>query len=170
MGRALTGVGIALVLLIGGLGLAVFVTRDEDYVQVDNLLAERLTRAIALAESETGGTVDLATLAPFAWDRVLLVEHGTSAAEISRRIGHEWRGRIGFQTGDLFLFVLGDRVVRFADYRGDGRFDGFRRPFAELPRDRAVLRVRRLVITPARGTASSARAPTAPPPPTRGRA
>jgi hypothetical protein len=152
MARALTAVGIALVLLIGGLALAVFLTRDEDYIQVDNLLAERLTRAIAVAESETGGTIELAREAPFAWDRVLIVARGTSPAQITARLGYDWKGRIGFQTGELLLFLRGGRVVRFADYRGEGRFAGFPTPFAELPRGRAVLRVRRLVVTPGRRT------------------
>jgi hypothetical protein len=38
--------------------------------------------------------------------------------------------------------------VRFADYRGEGRFEGFDAPFHELPRARAVLRVRDLVVRP----------------------
>jgi hypothetical protein len=145
MARALTAVGIALALLIGGLGLAVYLTRDEDYIAVDNLLAERLSRAIGTAQ-ERGVDVDLGVEAPFAWDHVLLVARGVQAAQISRRLGYEWKGRIGFQTGELLLFMQGRRVVRFADYRGEGRFEGFTRPFDSIPRDRAVWRVRDLVI------------------------
>jgi hypothetical protein len=153
MARALTAVGAALLLLIGGLGLTVYLTRDEDYIQVDNVLAERMTRAIALAQAETGGIVDLRQQAPFAWDRVILVARGVRAAEISRRLGAPWRGRMGFGNGELFIFVRGRDVVRFADYRGAGRFEGFPTPFAEIPRAYAVLRVRSLVIRPAlRGT------------------
>ena len=33
---------------------------------------------------------------------------------------------------------MDDDVVRFADYRGSGRFEGFERPFAELPRGAAT--------------------------------
>jgi hypothetical protein len=150
MTRALTAIGVALVLLIGGLGLAVFFTRDEDYIQVDNVLAEDLTRVIALAQAESDGIVDLRRLAPFAWDRVVLVARGTGPEEISRHLGAPWRGRIGFQTGELFLFVRGREVVRFADYRGAGRFEGFPVPFADIPREHAVLRVKSLVIRPAR--------------------
>jgi hypothetical protein len=150
MTRALTAVGVALVVAIGGLLLAVYLSRDENYIQVDNLLAERLTRAIALAEAQTGGIVDLRSVARFEWDSVLVVARGTPRDVISRRLGYRWNGRIGFETGELFLFVLRRRVVRFADYRGEGRFEGFRKPIDELPRDRAVLRVHRLVITPAR--------------------
>jgi hypothetical protein len=149
MTRALTAVGVVLALLIGGLGLAVYLTRDEDYIAVDNLLAERITRAIGTAQ-ERGVDVDLAREAPFAWDRVLLVARGVEPDAISRRLGYGWNGRIGFQTGELMLFLLRGRVVRFADYRGEGRFAGFERPFASIPRDRAVWRVRGLVVRPVR--------------------
>jgi hypothetical protein len=148
--KALTAVGIALALLIGGLALAVYVTRDEDNIQTDNMLSENLTKAIALAQSDTGGRVDLASQAPFGWDRVLLVAPSATAPQISRRLGHPWTGVVGFRTGELFLFMRGKDVVRFADYRGAGRFAGFPRPFATLARDRAVLRVRDLVVRPSR--------------------
>jgi hypothetical protein len=147
--RALIAVGATLVLLIGGLGLAVYLTRDEDYIAVDNLLAENLSRAIGTAQ-ERGQDVDLRRLAPFGWDHVLLVARGVQPAEISRRLGYQWNGRIGFQTGELLLFLRGRSVVRFADYRGEGRFEGFPRPFASIPRNRAVWRVRGLVIRPVR--------------------
>jgi hypothetical protein len=149
--RALTAVGIALALLIGGLALAVFLSRDEDNIQVDNILAENLTKAIALSESQ-GEDVDLAQLAPFGWDRVMLVARGTSRTEISRRLGYPWTGIVGFRTNEEFLFLQHGKVVRFADYRGEGRFAGFPRPFALLPRAHAVLRVRNLVVRPAPGT------------------
>jgi hypothetical protein len=150
MARALTAVGIALALLIGGLALAVYVTRDEDHIQVDNVLAERLTRAVALAQ-DTGGIVDLRRQAPFRWDAVLLVARDTPREAIGQRLGTQWNGVIGFQRGELLLFLHDGRVVRFADYRGSGRFAGFPRPFARIPRERAVLRVRDLVVRPARG-------------------
>jgi hypothetical protein len=149
MARALTAVGVALALLIGGLGLAVYLTRDEDYLAVDNLLAENLSRAIGTAQ-ERGEDVDLREEAPFAWDHVLLVARGVEPDAISRRLGYQWNGRIGFQTGELLLFMLRGRAVRFADYRGEGRFEGFPRPFASIPRNEAVWRVRGLVIRPAR--------------------
>ena len=148
--RALTAVGIALVLFIGGLGAAVYFTRDEDYIAVDNLLAEKLSKAIG-----TSRQVDLARIAPFDWDRVLITERGIEPAQISARLGSEWKGRNNsFAEGEpLFIFCLRGTVVRFADYRGEGRFEGFAQPIAELPRARATLRVRDLVITP--GTTSS---------------
>jgi hypothetical protein len=148
MARALTAVGVALALLVAGLGLAVFLTRDEDNIQVDNLLSERFTREIA---TSGGRDVDLARVAPFEWDRVLIVARGTPRAEISKRLGYEWTGTLGFETGDyLILLDSRGRVARFFDYRGEGRFAGIDRPFAELARNRAVFRVRDLVITPAR--------------------
>ena len=146
MARALTAVGAALVLLIAGLALAVFVTRDEDNIQVDNLLAERFTRDVALAR---GGTVDLGRLASFEWDRVLIADRDATREQISERLGYEWTGTIGFQTGELLILLdSAGRVKRFFDYRGEGRFAGIDTPFAELPREKAVFRVRGLVITP----------------------
>ena len=148
MARALTAVGAALALFIGGLALAVYLTRDEDNIQVDNLLSESFTRAVALAESR-GEDVDLREVAPFAWDRLLIVARGTPRAAISRRLGYEWTGTLGFETGELMILLdERGRVVRFFDYRGEGRFAGIDSPFEELPRDRAVFRVRSLVITP----------------------
>jgi hypothetical protein len=148
MARALTAVGVALALLVAGLALAVFLTRDEDNIQVDNLLAERFTRDVALAR---GGEVDLGRIASFDWDRVLIVAQDTPREEISERLGYEWTGTLGFQTGDLLILLdSGGQVKRFFDYRGEGRFAGVDRPFEELPRNRAVFRVRDLVITPAR--------------------
>jgi hypothetical protein len=141
--RILIAVATALALLIGGLGLAVFLTRDEDNVAVDTPLSEDLTRAIALRER-----VELRRYTSFDWDEVLIVARGTPREAISRRLGYEWTGDVGFQTGELLIFLEGGRVVRFADYRGLGRFEGFESPIDSLPRDDAVLRVRDLVVTP----------------------
>ena len=149
MTRALVAVGVALVALIGGLGLAVYFTRDEDNIAVDNVLSEKLTKAIALAQPN-GEDVNLARQTAFGWDHVLLVARGVPRAAISRRLGTPWTGEVGFRTQELFLFLRGGRVVRFADYRGEGLFAGFSTPFDLMPRARAVLRVRDLVISPAR--------------------
>jgi hypothetical protein len=148
MGRVLALVGVLLALAIGGLALAVYLSRDENNLAIDNLLSERFSRAVALADN--GDRVDLGSLAQFRWNRVLIVAVGTPRAAISRRIGYRWNGITGLQTGDLLLFERGQRVVRFADYRGEGRFAGISRPFAELPRRRAVFVVRNLVMRPAR--------------------
>ena len=137
---ALVAGGLALCIAL--LALAVYVTRDEDNIQADNLLAERFTRAVALAP-QNEGTVALRDVAPFAWDRVLLVQAGTPRAEISKRLGRAWTGIDTVDGGDLLIFLRDDEVVRFADYRGNLQFQGFERPFDELPE---VLRVEGPVI------------------------
>ena len=129
MGRVLGLVAGGLVVCIALLMLAVFLTRDEDNLQADNLLAERFTLEVAPRR----GSCDLRRIAPFEWDSVLLVAPGTPREAISRRLGREWTGIDTVDGGDLLIFRLGDEVVRFADYRGIGRFEGFERPFAELP-------------------------------------
>ena len=148
MARALIAVGAALALFIGGLALAVFLTRDEDNVQVDNLLSERFTRDVASASAD-GTDLVLAEIAPFDWARVLIVARGTPDEEISRALGYEWTGVLGFEVGEKLILLDRDgEVARFLDYRGEGRFAGVRTPIAELAREDAVFRVRRLVITP----------------------
>jgi hypothetical protein len=147
MGRVLAIVAAALAVCIAGLLLAVYVSRDEDNIQADNLLAENFTKAVRLAQPN-GEDVDLRRLAPFDWDRVLLVDAGTPRAAISRRLGREWTGIDTVDGGDLLIFLEGSRVARFTDYRGNGRFAGFSRPFAAIPRDRAVFTVRSMVIRP----------------------
>ena len=149
MARALIAVGAALALGIGILVVAIVLTRDEEGIAVDNLLSENFTRAVQLSE-DRGEPVDLRELAPFAWQRVLIVARGTPAEAISRRLGYEWTGRLGFETGELLILLdPAGRVVRFFDYRGEGRFEGLERPFAELAREVAVFDVSNLVITPA---------------------
>ena len=133
MGRVLALVAGALVFFIAALGLAVYLTRDEDNLQADNLLAERFTLEVA-----RGGELDLHRIAPFEWDSVLLVAPGTPREAISRRLGREWTGIDTVDGGDLLIFLRDDEVVRFADYRGTGRFEGFERPFDELPDALAV--------------------------------
>jgi hypothetical protein len=147
MGRVLAVVAGALVFFIAALGLAVYFTRDEDNLQADNLLAESFTKAVTQAPLNDG-TVDLRELARFDWDRVLLVQPGTPRAAISKRLGQEWTGIDTVDGGDLLIFLRGPDVVRFADYRGSNSFAGFQRPFAELPRARAVFSVRDRVIRP----------------------
>jgi hypothetical protein len=48
----------------------------------------------------------------------------------------------------VFVFARGSEIARIADYRGRGTFTGFQRPLDELPRDRAVLQVHNLVVSP----------------------
>jgi hypothetical protein len=147
MGRVLGVVAGALVFFIAALGLAVYFTRDEDNLQADNLLAENFTKAVTQAPDNDNRVV-LPEIARFEWDRVLLVQPGTSRAAISRRIGHEWTGIDTVDGGDLLLFIHDGKVVRFADYRGSNAFEGFDRPFAEIPREAAIFPVRDQVIRP----------------------
>jgi hypothetical protein len=147
MARALFAVGTALVLLLLGLGLAVYLTRDEDNIQVSNVLAEDFSREVALAE-QRGADVDLRALTPDDWDELLIVARGTPRAAISDRLGREWTGVASVATGELLILLRDGEVVRFLDYRGEGRFAGIDTPFQALPRDKAVFRVRNLVITP----------------------
>ncbi len=148
MGRALIAVAAALTLCIGGLALAVYFTRTEDRIAVDNLLAEELTKAIATAEDERGGRVDLTRVARFDWEEVVLVARDTPDEAISAELGYEWKGDVNFGFSELLIFLVNGQVVRFADYRGEGAFEGFDEPFDRIPRQRPILRVRNLTITP----------------------
>lgn len=148
MGRVLAVVAGALLLCFAILGVVVYVNREEDRVAVDNLLAENLSRAIGTAEEDTGGRVALPEIADFAWDEVLLVAPRTPRAAISEELGYEWKGDVNFGVSETLIFLLRGKLARFADYRGLGVFDGFPRPFARIPRSRAVLKVRNLLITP----------------------
>ena len=147
MTRVLVAVGAALALCFAVLGLVVYLSRDEDRVAVDNLLAENLSRAIALAEANRED-VDLSRLADFAWDRLLVVAPDTPREEISRALGTEFKGDLNYsaESQELLVFADGKRLARFADYRGRGRFEGFRTPVDELVREDAVLEVRDLVV------------------------
>ena len=143
MGRVLGLVAAALVLAIGGMGLAVYFTRDEDNIQADNILSENISKAAALANDRddgTNGIVDLRRLAPFRWDRVLFVSPGVSRERISDALGFQWTGIVGIDAGELMIFLDGGNVARFANYRGIFRFAGLE-PVEEVPRDRAVLKV-----------------------------
>jgi hypothetical protein len=147
MARALTAVGALLAVAFGVLLLVVFATREEDRVAVDDLLSLELTRSIGQGE---GAEVDLRRLARGDWDRVLVAAPGTPRETVSEALGSEFDGDLPFgSTGHLFVFAAGDSLVRFADYRGRATFAGFDAPVAELPRDAAVLRVRRGVVSPA---------------------
>jgi hypothetical protein len=153
MGRVLALVAAGLALCFAVLVLVVVLTRDRTRPQSDILVSETLTRAVTTTQNPENGThgiVRLTDVAPFDWDRVLLIAPGTSRAAISRRLGREWTGIDTVDGGEELIFLRAGKVVRFADYRGNGRFAGFPQPFAELPRSRAVFVVRDLVIRPAR--------------------
>lgn len=148
MTRALLAVGALLALAFLILGLVVFVTREEDRVAVDNVLAENLTRAIGIADARDGA-IDLARVAPFEWDRVFVVQPGTAREDVSAALGTEYKGDLPFASfGAVFVFARGSVLARFADYRGRATFAGFEEPIDELPRARARLTVRDLVVSP----------------------
>jgi hypothetical protein len=150
MARALTAVGAALALAILVLGLVIYLNRDEDAIAVDNLLAENITREIGTVEQRGEDTVDLADVTDFDWDQVLIAAPDATDAEIGDALGADWKGELEFRTGDLLIFVRNGHVARFADYRGEGRFAGLKRPVARLARDDAKFSVRSLVIRPLR--------------------
>jgi len=147
MARALTAVGALLAMAVLGLALAVYLGREEGTIAVDNLLSEDITRAIGTAE-DRGEDVDLGRIAKFEWDEVVLAERDGTRAEISSELGTEWKGDLQFRTGDLLIFLRDGKLARFADYRGEGHFEGVDRPFARFDREEAVFSVRGLVIRP----------------------
>jgi hypothetical protein len=151
MTRALVAVGALLGVAFLILGIVVFTTREEDRITADNLLSENLTRAIQLSEEDGDGELDLRTVADFEWDRVLVLAPGAPRDEVSAALGGEYNGTLPFGSrGQVFVFVRGSSVARIADYRGRGTFTGFERPLDELPRERAVVRVNNLVVSPGR--------------------
>ena len=129
------------------LGLVVYVNRDENGIAVDNLLAEDISRAIGTAE-DRGADVDLGRIAKFEWDELVIAERDATRAQLTRELGFPWEGDLEFRTGDILIFLRKGALARFADYRGEGHFEGIDRPFAHFDRDQAVFRVRGLVIRP----------------------
>ena len=154
MARALTAVGAALALALLVLGLVVYLNRDEDAIAVDNLLAESITREIGTAE-QRGEDVNLADVTDFEWDTVLIAGRDATREDVTNALGSEWKGDLQFRTGELLVFVRDGHAVRFADYRGEGRFEGLPQPVARLGRDDAVFSVRALVIRPLRPPSTS---------------
>jgi hypothetical protein len=150
MGRALVAVGTALVLCFAIFGAVVYFTRSEDTVAVDAALAQRLTKAVAESE-QRGEPVDLAALTPFPWDRVVVFRPRTPKAVVDRALGFEFKGDLPYdaESAEVFAFVDGGRLARFADYRGRGAFEGLRRPTDTLTPSEAVFEVRNLVARPA---------------------
>jgi hypothetical protein len=150
MGKILFAVCAFLGCCIIGLGLVAYLNRDEETIAVDNLLAEDLTRRIQQAEGRNEGEVDLSTATDFAWDRVLIVAPDAPDGAIEEALGYPFRGDMNYtaESSGMFVFERAGRVARYADYRGQGTFEGFRKPVDERSADDAVLVVRDLVITP----------------------
>ena len=149
MGRALLAVGTFLVLCIVALIVSVVLTRGEETYAVDNLLAESISREVATAE-ENSRRVDLAAVTDFEWDTLLLVAEGTSRERLEEALGTEFRGQLNYdvESSELFVFMRDGELVRFADYRGRGRFAGVERPIARLTPEEAVFEVSDLVARP----------------------
>ncbi len=151
MGRALLAVGTFLVLCIAALIVSVVLTRGEETYAVDNLLAESLSREIATAE-ENKRRVDFAAATDFEWDALLIVEEDTPRARLEQALGSNFKGHLNYdvESRELFVFVRDGELVRYADYRGRGRFAAIEKPIARLAPEEAVFEVRDLVARPVR--------------------
>jgi hypothetical protein len=149
MGRALLAVGTFLVLCIAALIVSVVLTRGEETYAVDNLLAEGLSREIATAE-QNSRRVDVAAVTDFEWDSLLLVAEDTPRARLEQALGSDFKGHLNYdvESRELFVFVRDGELVRFADYRGRGRFAGVEKPIARLTPEQAVFEVSGLVARP----------------------
>jgi hypothetical protein len=126
----------------------VYVTRKEDTIAVDAQLSEAITKGFVEAD-QRHEPLDLRTLTPFDWDSVLIYEPGRRRAEISRALGFKFKGDLPYtaESSEVFVFTNRGAFVRFADYRGRGRFAGLRRPFTSLTANDAVWDVRDGVAT-----------------------
>ena len=137
MTRALFAVGALLTTAFIAFGLVVY---------PDPVGGPRLGRQHALGEPHAGdpgrrtraaAAVDLRQIAPFGWDRVLVVQPGTARDAISAELGSEYTGMLPFgSTGEVFVFARGKTIARIADYRGRGTFSGFERPLTCSPAPR----------------------------------
>jgi hypothetical protein len=139
MGRALIAVGSFLALCFVVFGSVVYFTREEDTIAVDALLSESISREVVRAEQQ-GEPLDLRTVADFDFDRVLIFKPGESTEDISAELGFEFLGELRYtaESSEIFVFTNRGAFVRFADYRGRGRFEGLERPFDYLTAGEAV--------------------------------
>jgi len=151
MGKALLAVGGFLAACFIVFGGAVFLTRDEDTIAVDSTLAEEISKAIATA-SQRGGEVDLRALTPFDWDRMYVFPIGTPRRTISEAVGFPFKGDLPYtaESSEVMVFTNLGRFVRFADYRGRLRWEGFRRPAQEVDANDATLHVEDGIVRPVR--------------------
>ncbi len=152
MGKALVAVGGLLVLCFAILGVAVFVTREEDRVAVDQILAEEISRQFAIADGKPD-PVELDVVTEFEWDELVIVAEDTAREDIDRELGFEFKGDLAYdaESQEMLIFLRDGRLARFADYRGRLAFDGIERPFDRLSPDEAVFRVSGGTIRPVRG-------------------
>ena len=119
------GLFVCIALLV----LAVFLTRDEDNLQADNLLAERFTLEVGprRGHSTCAGSRRSSGTACCSSPRARRARRSRAGSAASGP------GSTPSTAATCLIFRRGDEVVRFADYRGLGRFEGFERPFDELP-------------------------------------
>src|SRR4051812_1678016 len=150
MARALFAVGGLLALLIAGLVLVAWLGRAEESLAVGNILSEGITRAVTTAHQQDSNLA-LAEVTESPWDEVLVVAPGTPREALSGRVGSEWKGDVGYDAGELFIFLRDGKVDRFAHYLGKGRFEGLSRPFDEFTPQTAIFAVDDLVVTPRAG-------------------
>jgi hypothetical protein len=150
MGRALLAVGATLAVSFAALGALVFIDRREDRVAVDPVLAEDISRLLALSEGANEPAA-LTEVTGFRWDRVLVIERGTPRELISRELGFEFKGDLPYdaESGGLFVFVRDGELARFADYRGLLELEGFERPIDAMTPAEALFTVRSGVVRPA---------------------
>lgn len=142
MGKALLAVGTFLALCMVILAGVVYFTRDEDTYAVDSALAERFAQAVVRADA-TDEPFAVRSVTPFTFDEVTIFEPGTPLADVSERLGFEFKGELRYTAESTHLLVFTDngRFVRFADYRGRGTFVDLDEPFTTLSADDAVFRV-----------------------------
>ena len=99
---------------------------------MDNLLAERLTRALSTAEERERGRRGRrlhglrAGTGCWWWSPA---RRRPASPRRSAAASPAWRAST---SGALLVFADGERMVRYADYRGRGEFAGLPRPVAEL--------------------------------------
>jgi|tagenome__1003787_1003787.scaffolds.fasta_scaffold19273129_2 hypothetical protein len=148
MGKALLAVGGFLAICFLIFGGVVYVTRKEDTIAVDSQLAEAISKGFVEAE-QRHEPLDLRTVTPFDWDRVLIYKPGTPRAEISQQLGFPFKGDLPYtaESSEVFVFTNRGSFVRFADYRGRGKFAGLQRPFESLTANDAVWNVKGSVAT-----------------------
>jgi hypothetical protein len=142
MGKALAAVGTFLVLCIAVLAGVSYFARDESRIAVDSVLAAKLSKEFVAADQE-GSVLDLKTVTDFDWDRVLIYPPGTRATTVDRALGFEFTGDLPYtaESSEVLVFTNKGKFVRFADYRGRGRFEGLQRPTMSLTADEAVFQV-----------------------------
>jgi hypothetical protein len=147
MARALFAVGGLLALLIAGLVLVAWLGRPDESLAVDNILSEDITKAVTTADQQDSN-LELADVNRSPWDKVVVVAPRTPREEISRRLGTEWKGDVGYDAGELFIFLNDGEVDRFAHYLGKGRFEGLSQPFDEFTPQTAAFVVNDGVVEP----------------------